>query len=201
MLMSTTDRTRRISERTCVGCGRASARGDLLRVVLGADGMIAVDIRGGAGGRGAHVHPRLDCFEKACKSGLKRAFKCAVQASPGEISRQVVESYDRRIAGLLMGARRAGALAIGTEAATLSLVQGRAALVVVACDAGAIAKGEAVRRAVADGKATAWKTKADLGALLGREEVAIVAVLSGNIAQQIGLCRSRSEACRSPEVR
>jgi predicted RNA-binding protein YlxR (DUF448 family)/ribosomal protein L30E len=196
MLMSTTDQTKKISERTCVGCGRTGARGDLLRVVLGADRSIAVDIRGGAGGRGAHVHPRLDCLEKACKSGFKRAFKCDVQASLGEVSEQIIRSYDRRIAGLLMGARRAGALAIGTDAAIESLVKGRAALVVVACNAGSIAKGEAVGRAVAEGKATAWKTKAELGALLGRDEVGIVAVLSGDIAEQIGLARSRSEACR-----
>jgi predicted RNA-binding protein YlxR (DUF448 family)/ribosomal protein L7Ae-like RNA K-turn-binding protein len=70
---------RRGRTRTCVGC---SERIDLnvvdeevVRLILGPGGEIAVDPKGGGFGRGAHVHARRDCVERAAKGGLLRATK------------------------------------------------------------------------------------------------------------------------------
>ena len=195
------------SERTCVGCGRAAAPDELLRVVLGSQVSpgsgpheIAVDVAGGSFGRGAHVHPVSDCLAKACKSGLERSFKCKVKVSLAEICAQIVDGYDRRIAGLLVGSRRAGHLAVGGDQAATAM-QNDAPLLVVACDAGTIVDKGFVARAVAEGRAVVWKNKVHLGTLLGRDEVSVVAVTNEAIAEQIQRARSRSEACRSREVR
>ena len=58
--------------RTCVGCGERveiprseSPSSVLVRLVLGPGGEVAVDAAGGGFGRGAHVHPRPGCVEKA----------------------------------------------------------------------------------------------------------------------------------------
>jgi predicted RNA-binding protein YlxR (DUF448 family)/ribosomal protein L7Ae-like RNA K-turn-binding protein len=187
-----------------VGCGRTAAPDELLRVVLGSQvddaREIAVDVAGGSFGRGAHVHPKSDCLAKACKSGLARSFKCKVSASLPEICAQIVDGYDRRIAGLLVGGRRAGHLAVGADQAA-SAMQSDAPLLVVASDAGTVVDKGFVARAVAEGRAVVWKNKVQLGTLLGRDEVSVVAVTNEAIAEQIQRARSRSEACRSREVR
>lgn len=66
--------------RTCVGCGerveipRAGVPSSVLvRLVMGPSGEVAVDAAGGGFGRGAHVHPRPACVEKAATKGLSRA--------------------------------------------------------------------------------------------------------------------------------
>jgi predicted RNA-binding protein YlxR (DUF448 family)/ribosomal protein L7Ae-like RNA K-turn-binding protein len=62
-------------ERTCVGCGERAPATELVRLVLGPSGEIAVDAAGGGFGRGAHVHPRAACLEQAASRGLLRATK------------------------------------------------------------------------------------------------------------------------------
>ena len=66
--------------RTCVGCGerveipRSDALSSvLIRLVIGPSGEVAVDAAGGGFGRGAHVHPRPLCIERAAQKGLSRA--------------------------------------------------------------------------------------------------------------------------------
>ncbi|MFC6153388.1 YlxR family protein [Nocardioides yefusunii] len=55
--------------RTCVGCRRRAAKSELVRVVAGtgSDGRSAVlpDLTATAPGRGAHVHPAVECHELA----------------------------------------------------------------------------------------------------------------------------------------
>jgi hypothetical protein len=137
------------------------------------------------------VHPTFACLEKACKNGLARAFKQKVKADAGELAQQIADAFDRRITGLVLGARRAGHLAIGQDAA----LEADAHLLVVACDAGSVVTREKVRNAVLEGRAVVWKDKSVLGALFGAPEVAIFAVAHEKIAAEIRKARSRSEAC------
>jgi predicted RNA-binding protein YlxR (DUF448 family) len=183
--------------RTCVGCQRRATEGELLvRVVLGPRGedgkrAVAVDLAGSAFGRGAHVHARPDCIKKACSGGLARSFKCAVLASPAEVARQVVAGCDRRLEGLLLGARRAGLLSFGEEAKDAAAV---APLVVVASDAGSIVRKGPVVEAIASGRGVAWRNKAGLGALFARDEVAIVAVREDGVAREAQRVRAMADA-------
>jgi len=197
----TTESPNKKSERTCVGCGRADVPGAFLRFVHGGQAEVVVDVANSGFGRGAHVHPTADCLMKACKGGFSRSFKAKIEASATELSKQIEDAYDRRIQGLVLGARRAGHLAMGQDAACDALAKDKAQLVVVACDAGSVQKKEIVARAVAEGRAVAWKDKASLGALFGRDEVGIFAVTELGIADQIQEARSRSEACKVREER
>ncbi len=124
--------------RTCVGCAErvdvlGPAGADLIRLVLGADGAIAVDGRGGGSGRGAHVHARRPCLERAARSGLMRATKGNARRvlladrgageageadkheglSADSLARAIQASMDRRIEGLLRAAVRSRSLARG----------------------------------------------------------------------------------------
>lgn len=202
--------------RTCVGCGEAGDAAGLLRLVLGPrspeGAPVAVDFAGGSHGRGAHLHARKDCLARAAKSGLARSFKTKIACTAEDLAVQIAEGSDRRITGLLAGAWRARMLAVGADAVTAALDKG-APLAVVATDAGGLVERGAIGRAIAEGRAVAWKDKQTLGALFGgRGEVAVCAVLNDSIATEIANARrmadavgghgqARGTACRSREAR
>jgi predicted RNA-binding protein YlxR (DUF448 family) len=189
-----TESTRRETEpgrraRTCVGC-RAPISDDAgaIRVVLGLAGDggrhdVAVDLAGGSFGRGARVHATPACLHKACHGGFARTWKREIAKDPTSLARDIVAATARRVEGLLLGARRAGHLAFGEEARRA--VGAGAPLTVVARDAGEGATGGPVRYAVAEGRAVAWSTKAGLGLLFSRDEVALVAIVHDAVAREI----------------
>lgn len=61
--------------RTCIGCRKAVAQAELLRVVA-IDGVLTADPTRRLGGRGAYVHPRVQCLDLAER---KRAFGRALR--------------------------------------------------------------------------------------------------------------------------
>lgn len=207
----------RARARTCVGCqGHEDAREllALVRLVLGPGGAIAVDPGSGGFGRGAYVHARPSCLASAVAKGLPRAARSAVflaDAVPGEQERlpfdadarpaerptkltaeslagAIARAMDRRVEGLLASAARARKLALGADAVTGAAQRDEAKLVVVACDAAAAAELGEVRRAVAEGRAVAWGTKARLARAVDpraaerTDGVGVVAVTSQEIA-------------------
>ena len=198
------------SRRQCAGCAKRDFADDLVRVVLDpADGTLAVDLADSRFGRGAHVHASKECVQKALRGGFAKVFKCKVEGTVEALGEQLVISADRRIEGLLAGAKR-GKLAIsGSDVVRAAYREGTAALVLVACDAAAAAKLPEVQEAVSQGKAIGWGNKQRLGAIFGRDEVAVCAVLHEGVAKAIGSARrialpfagARSEAWWSSEDR
>jgi predicted RNA-binding protein YlxR (DUF448 family)/ribosomal protein L30E len=175
------------SERTCAGCGKHAPADDLVRVVHDpGSGAIAVDIASSSfGGRGGHVHPSPDCVAKAVKSGFARVFKAKVVCDAAEIGVEIVRAADRRIEGLLTGARRAGQLAVGSDVVVEALRDERAKLVIVARDAAAATKLQEVQKAIAAGIAIAMSEKQRLGSLMNRDEVAVIAILHSGVAAAV----------------
>ena len=67
----------------CSGCGERKTKQELIRIVRGAEGEIALDYKGKASGRGAYICKEPDCLKKARKARrLERALKCKI---PDEI--------------------------------------------------------------------------------------------------------------------
>ena len=65
-------------ERTCIGCGKQSGKGELMRVVRMPDGGVAFDQTGRAAGRGAYLCSK-ECLAIAVKGNkLQRALKVAI---------------------------------------------------------------------------------------------------------------------------
>jgi uncharacterized protein len=198
------------SVRTCAGCVQRVPATELIRVVLdGATDAVAVDLADSHFGRGAHVHPTPDCVAKAARGGFARSFKAKVETSAAAIAEQIVAAADRRIDGLLAGARRARHAVAGADVVAQNLRDGDVPLVVVAGDAAAALRVPEIERAIAAGRAIAWNQKQGLGVLFGRDEVAVVAVTNDGVASAIQAAYrvsrpfvgSRSEAWWSPEVR
>ena len=188
--------TKRTLARTCVGCGERGDAGELVRLVV-AEGDVAFDLAGGAFGRGAHVHARPDCLEKAPR-GIARAFRRDPGVDASELGRRLMNACDARMAGLMMSARRLRAVAVGADASLEAIAggarSGQPVLAVVATDAGVIAARAEVQRAVAAGQAIAWNTKNDLGGLLGEQAVAICAVRHPAIAAELKRMRATADA-------
>lgn len=209
--------------RTCVGCGERieGDAGDLIRLVLGPEGEIAVDARGGAFGRGAHVHARPACLDRAARSGLARSTKGkaatvlsedgeALPLHAGSLARVIQEAMDRRIEGLFAAAVRSRQLAFGADAVTGACQRGDAALVVVARDAAAAAELTEVRRAVSEGRAVAWGDKQRLGRIVmtgkrpggdsGGAGVGVTAILSPKLGDAVLLAVRIADGCTGAEA-
>ncbi|MBI2389323.1 MAG: YlxR family protein [Deltaproteobacteria bacterium] len=182
----------RTPERTCVGCGKRSPDGVLVRVVLDeANAAVVPDAKGGSFGRGAHVHASPDCLEQACKKGLPRAFKREMRVQPSALAAAIAEAFGRRLDGLLAGGTRAGLVAVGTDAVIDALRAGAAKVVLVAADAAAAAARVEVRRALEDGRALVFGDRLRLAAAVGRrgeaarEGVVVLAVTGESLAAEV----------------
>ena len=57
-----------IPQRQCVGCREKKPKPELIRVVRAPDGVISLDARGKAAGRGAYLCPKASCLKKAQKN-------------------------------------------------------------------------------------------------------------------------------------
>ena len=198
------------SRRQCAGCAKRDFADDLVRVVLDpADGALAIDLADSRFGRGAHVHASKECVQKALRGGFAKVFKCKVEGTVDALGEQLVIAADRRIEGLLAGAKRGKIAISGSDVVRAAYRDGTAALVLIACDAAAAAKLPEVQEAVSQGKAIGWGNKQRLGAIFGRDEVAVCAVLHEGVAKAIGSARrialpfadTRSEAWWSSEDR
>lgn len=63
-------KTRKIPQRMCVGCRQMMPKKELIRIVKSPEGVISVDDKGKAPGRGAYLCKNLDCLDKAYKAKL-----------------------------------------------------------------------------------------------------------------------------------
>ena len=84
--------------RTCVGCRKRGAKSDLIRIVAqhgGRGSVLVLDIEGRLPGRGAHLHPRVECLDKAVRI---RAFARALRLT-GDIDSLAVDTALRSTEG------------------------------------------------------------------------------------------------------
>lgn len=192
------------SRRTCVGCGRTDSPEEMVRLVVSPEGEIAVDLAGGQFGRGAHVHASPRCLVAAPR-GLSRSFRRPIAVTPGALASAIAAATERRAGGLLASAARRQAVEIGADRAGQAWESGKAHLLVVARDAAAGASVGPVMRAIAAGEAIAWGTKTDLGAMVGKSEVAVLGITSEPLAAAlravVRMASSVAENSKAPEQR
>jgi uncharacterized protein len=74
-------KTKKIPQRTCIGCGEVKNKKDMVRIVRSPEGNVSLDRSGKKPGRGAYVCPDAACIEKAFQSkNLERTLQ--VKVSP-----------------------------------------------------------------------------------------------------------------------
>ncbi len=175
------------AQRTCVACRAVVDRAALVRLVEGPEGAIAVDAKGSAGGRGAWVHPTRACIVTAAKRhAAERSLKVETRAVDAEaLLGQARDSFSRRASGLLSNAFRARSMAVGADVVDQAVSEGRVALLIVARDAGDSTRSRAELLASKGISLRAFGSRAELGALFGRGEVAIAAVLEPRVGAEL----------------
>ncbi|HEX7671625.1 MAG TPA: DUF448 domain-containing protein [Polyangiaceae bacterium] len=171
--------------RTCVGCRKEDESEAMIRLVLGEDGSLGVDLAGRTFGRGAWVHPRTDCLARTARGGAARSFKSAVSTNAAELVQAVRNAADRRVEALLTSARGAGKIAPGSDVARAEFEQGRAKLLVVAADGRASAQQGFVGVAASRGMAILWGSKERIGRTVARPDTAVVAISDDGFAAAI----------------
>src|SRR4051812_22524979 len=61
---------KRVPQRTCVGCHTILSKRQLVRLVRTPQGAVEIDPTGKAQGRGAYLHDRRACWQKALAGGI-----------------------------------------------------------------------------------------------------------------------------------
>jgi uncharacterized protein len=85
--------------RTCVGCRSRSSADDLLRVVA-VHGALVPDLRRRLPGRGAWLHPALECLHRAeRRSAFPRALRVPGPLDTGLVKHLIVASGAREAPG------------------------------------------------------------------------------------------------------
>jgi ribosomal protein L7Ae-like RNA K-turn-binding protein len=158
----------------------------MIRLVLGEDGGLVVDLAGRSFGRGAWVHPRTDCIDRAARGGVDKSFKGPVtEGDTSAVFDRVRDAANRRVEALIASAGRSGNAVSGSDVARAAVEEGRAQLLVVAEDARAAAQATFVTRVAAAGKVVTWGTKETLGRATGRPDTAIVAISDRGLSDAI----------------
>jgi predicted RNA-binding protein YlxR (DUF448 family) len=67
-------RVKHVPQRTCVGCREVLPKRKMIRLVRTSDG-VQVDPTGKLAGRGAYLHDRRECWDRALKGALGHALK------------------------------------------------------------------------------------------------------------------------------
>lgn len=172
--------------RTCAGCREAFPQDALVRLAIVPEApWVVPDAKGRLGGRGVWVQPRRDCIERAArKGGFARALKRKVTVDPDALADLLTVQLQERMRSLVLGAQRGRRLVVGHDAVAESVHRGRARLLWVAEDAGRRDDLEE-RAARLDQACLVWGTREFIGDLLGREQVAVVAVEDEGIARAL----------------
>ena len=137
--------------RTCVGCRAERPKNEMLRVVRGADGVIAVETNGRLQGRGAYICPNPECLNAAVKKkALSRALKRPVgneiyamiepfciagEKQPDcDESEENAAGQDEKALSLLGMARKARALIVGQDKVFAAARGGNELLIITSAD-------------------------------------------------------------------
>jgi hypothetical protein len=182
---------REASERTCVGCRQVADREALVRFAIRVDDGVAVivpDVQRKLGGRGASAHSTAACIEAGVKrGGFAKAASARVTTDAATLVAMLDGQLVQRAKGLLLGAIRSRGAYLGADATETAIGQRRVVGLVLAHDASARTAGVAQSIARLGGRAILMMTKAELGALVGRDEVAVIGIgdegIAGALAQ------------------
>ena len=74
MSKKSVQRVKHVPQRTCVGCREILPKRKMIRLVRTTEG-VQVDPTGKLAGRGAYLHDRRECWERALKGALAHALK------------------------------------------------------------------------------------------------------------------------------
>lgn len=85
---------KKIPMRQCTGCRERKPKKELVRVVRSPEGVVSVDKKGKAPGRGAYICPEPVCLQKAIRSkALERNLETPI---PEELTERLMAELEAR---------------------------------------------------------------------------------------------------------
>ncbi len=167
-------------QRSCIGCREVKGKHELFRFVLAPDRTLVPDLQEKLPGRGAYTCTKMTCLRGAAsKKQFARAFKGEVVGADADfLVALVAVKLTERIASYLSLANKAGKVISGTDQVADALKNQPPGILFVAsdisCEIGQKLKGLATHAGVDH---VQLFTKERLGALIGKDLRAVVAVI------------------------
>lgn len=94
-------RVKHVPQRTCVGCREVLPKRKMIRLVRTAEG-VQVDPTSKLAGRGAYLHDRRECWERALKGALGHALKTDLSVHDRERLEEFMNTlpHEAEVAGI-----------------------------------------------------------------------------------------------------
>ncbi|WBU56402.1 RNA-binding protein [Paracoccus sediminicola] len=177
------DKNRTTAERRCLVTGEVQPKADLIRFVLGPDGIVVPDLAEKLPGRGFWLTSDRAVIEKAiAKGAFSRGAKA--QAKPPEGLADLIEDgLAKRVVELISLARKSGRAVAGYEKVKDRLAAGQVRVLLQASDGSDRGKGK-----LWTPEGARWfgcLTASELGLAFGRDHVIHSALSKGGLADKI----------------
>lgn len=191
------DRISVVPLRKCIVSGLERPKTELIRFVVGPDGIVVPDLEAKLPGRGLWLSAERDVVKTACaKRVFAKMARCKAEA-PDDLADRLESLLVERCIGLLGMARRSGSVVAGFEKVRAYLQEDKAGLILAARE-GAIGGRRKVRNSAPELKEWDRLSGFELAQALGREAVIHVAVARGPLADRLATECGRLEGFRSP---
>lgn len=86
-------KAKKIPMRKCLGCNEMKPKKELIRIVRSPEGIVSIDKKGKAQGRGCYICPNIGCLDIAVKA--KRVEKALETAVDKEVFQALKEQMDK----------------------------------------------------------------------------------------------------------
>ena len=170
-------------ERRCIVTREVLPKSRMVRFIVGPDDELVADVTGRLPGRGIWLSARRDVVNTAC---AKRMFARAARR-PVRVPEGLAEGVRAQLAGGCLGilgmARRAGEAVCGFERCRGWLAKSRGAVLVEAAEGAAAGRAELVRLAPGMPVIDSF-SGAELGRVMGRDQVVHVVLANGSLARR-----------------
>jgi len=197
-----------VKERTCIVTRTVRRRDELIRFVRDPAGQVVPDLKGVLPGRGVWVTARADLVAKAVERKLfAKAYRGEASADPG-LADIVGNLLLRRSLDLLGMAKRAGQVVTGFFKVDEMIGEGRAGVLIEACDGAEDGRRKLRNRFLAalahagsgsdgTGRVVSGFTIEQLSLALGRTNVVHAALIKGRLGDEFLAVARRHEAYRA----
>ena len=174
-------------ERTCIGCRGVFPKDEVVRIVAGSDGTVVLDYREKLPGRAVYVCPKRACIESAMsKEALSRSLKLRIKSpSASEFTAMLVSAINGKVRALIFMSAKSGKLAAGYSAVQDALEKGRIEMLIWAQDLSDGTREKLQQAGAASLRQATMLSRDDLGEMLGRELVGVIALLDRGLANAV----------------
>jgi predicted RNA-binding protein YlxR (DUF448 family)/ribosomal protein L30E len=180
--------SKRVPERTCIGCRQACSKARLLRVVRGPSGQLLLDVHGKLPARGAYLCPQRHCVEQAVnRARLREAFRQEVTPPHvDELVRAMACVMEARALTCIRMARKAGRVVSGYTQVSRALRHEPVSCLLIAEDTAPERRREyeawCAKRQI---PVYSCLPKVRLGELAGRNESSALGILDAGLSARL----------------